>query len=69
MENQTNEQKKTNLAGYYKGCLELHGFKSTFVVYASSSEHAVKKALDDAELEMPGARVHEIEGPYQNIQI
>ncbi len=59
----------SKLAGYYKGCLELHGFKTTFIVYASSNENAMKKALDDAEFDLPGARVHEIEGPYQNIQI
>ena len=52
--------------GYYKGCLELNGHKSPFIVYATSGEHAAKKAVDGAKLDMKGARISEIEGPlYQ----
>lgn len=59
----------SSLAGFYKGYLEQGGFKSSFIVYAASTQHAIRKALDDVEFTLPGARVHEIEGPYQNMPV
>lgn len=53
--------------GYYNVCLELGGFKTPIVVYAGSSAHAALKALEDMSEDLPGARVHEVEGPYVNV--
>ena len=55
--------------GFYKGCLVRDGFKTMFVVYASSSEHAVKKALHSVREELAGAKLQEIEGPYYSTQL
>ena len=57
------------LNGYYKGCLELNGFKTPFVVYASSNEHAEKKALSRFNDWQEGAIIQNLEGPYQNVQL
>jgi len=55
-----------DFSGYYRVHLEHEGFKTPFIVYARSNDQAIAKALDDASEELPGARVHDIEGPYHN---
>lgn len=54
--------------GYYKGCIELNGFKTPFVVFASSNDDAVKKALKDVS-HLEGASINEIEGPYATVEL
>jgi len=55
--------------GYYKGCLEMNGFKTPFVVYASSAEHAATKALKNVGSRLNGAIIQDLEGPYYNLQM
>lgn len=63
------KEKMSNSPGYYKGCIELNGFKTPFIVFASSNDHAVQKALKDVGVYLPGAVVHEIEGPYPTVDL
>jgi hypothetical protein len=56
-------------AGYYKGYLERNGFKKSFAVFALSDEHAIRKVLHDAAAYLPGAVIHEIEGPCHGVQV
>jgi len=55
-----------NTYGYYKGWLELNGFKTPFVVYADSDIQAETKALHGVR-GISGAIIHTLEGPYQTI--
>jgi len=59
----------THADGYYKGSIELNGFKTPFIVFASSNDHAAKKALKDV-IHLPGgAIIHEIQGPYPTVEL
>lgn len=58
-----------NANGYYKGCLELNGFKTPFIVYATSEEQAIDKAMRGANTRIENATIREIKGPYGYIQI
>jgi len=53
--------------GYYKGFLEMNGFKTPFIVYASSSEHAAAKALKNIGSKLEGAVIQDLEGPYYQV--
>ena len=55
-------------SGYYKGCIELNGFKTPFIVFASSNDHAAKKALQDVA-HLQGAMIYELEGPYPTAEL
>lgn len=52
--------------GYYRVFLEHEGFRTPLVVYAGSGKDAASKALDDTGVTLPGATIHDIEGPYTN---
>lgn len=56
-------------SGYYKGCLEMNGFKTPFVVYATSAEHATSKALKNIGSRLEFAVVQDLEGPYFQMQM
>lgn len=55
--------------GYYKGYLEMNGFKTPFVVYAASAEHATKKALKNVGSRLEHAIIQDLEGPYYQMQL
>jgi|GEM_PF-4778198 len=55
--------------GYYRGCLETNGFKTPFIVYASSTEHAIDKALKGVGPRLENTTIQEVKGPYHYIQM
>ncbi len=58
-----------NKNGYYKGLLELDGFKTPFIVYASSNKHAAEKVLENGLFGLEEAVISQLEGPYQSTHI
>jgi hypothetical protein len=57
-----------SLFGYYRVFLDHGGFRTPFIVYASSDRHAVIKTLDSCGEDYAGASVNSIEGPYWDTQ-
>ncbi len=55
-----------NKNGYYKGLLELNGFRTPFIVYASSDAHAAEKVMENEICGLQEVTISHLEGPYKS---